>query len=1215
MTTKTQTLNPATMPLQGVSLIEASAGTGKTYTMASLYIRLLLQAGENCFDQPLPVDKILVVTFTDMATQELRERIRARIYHSKQLLLQYQATQDLDVFSQGGDPLLGELVQSLPDIPLAIQRLNWAEQSMDTAAIYTIHSFCRRMLMQYAFNSGVHFNLELVTDESDLLARLTNEFWRETFYHQPVIVAKWVYENLKSPQELLKKIKDYLDKEAFDVALSDPSLLELSLDEFLQQHLLARYKDIDEFKQEWLANEQELLELLAQNQKDGHHTKGRFEKMRKWALDPSDIDLPKDKNGKYKELLTHFIASKIKENTKKGKEPLEHHIFDQAERLLNQSEEKALFLPIVLYHSIRTIRQKLFDYKKHHRQKGFNDLLRLVREGLCGENGQELATLIRNQYPFAMIDEFQDTDAQQYQIFSKIYIENPPQQSQPAASGFIMIGDPKQSIYQFRGADIFTYFKASQQANQRFTLKENWRSTAALIKCVNGIFDFEQPAPFLFDEIQFEPVKAGKNLPHFNLNGQDEPAFSCYLGDAYNQEQFAETCAISIQQWLKSAEKNQAKFGDEPLQAKNIAVLVRSWKEAQSVKTALQNLGIASVYLSDKSNVFDSETAQELALILQACLNPLNERHILNAIATRLFGLTSAEIYQIKQDENLWEHWVEAFFAYQKTWQQKGILVMLHQLLLNEENPLTQRLLTRSQGERILTDFLHLAELLQQASRLNESEAALLRWFEKQIQGTDRMQESIRLESERDLVKIVTIHKSKGLAYDLVWLPFIASPAKGVKGTITTYYAAEQDQVLWDMEKQQSAQVLKENLAEEMRLLYVALTRAKYQVACCLPQSFEKKWNGLLYALSQGAIGEKITFSEAYETLSLLQALQQKVGEQNVAIRSIEDLEASAPLVSASHEKNFSPAIFNGNIEYHWGVTSFTDMVHKHQRNKLKLQAENESAGQISSVFDQGKDYDFNLPPTANLSEENTPAQENENVYPQGYSPFDLPSGVRVGTILHRYLEKNTVQSALDEQNLAKLCQLLQLDEQWISTLQQWFNAIYHSPLLSGESLTLAQIQQQDCLKEMQFYLKLNKAFDATAFNRALQNYHPYSSQNLIFERLQGMLRGFIDLVFRHKGKYYVLDYKSNLLGNKIENYQSAQLPEVMKNGFYDWQYLLYTLALHRYLQSRDPHYQYERDFGGVIYTFLRGMNGQDQNGIYFDKPDWRLIQALEELF
>ncbi|MCW9718255.1 exodeoxyribonuclease V subunit beta [Avibacterium sp. 21-599] len=1207
MTTKTQTLNPATMPLQGVSLIEASAGTGKTYTMASLYIRLLLQAGENCFNQPLSVDKILVVTFTEMATQELRERIRARIYHSKQLLLQYQTTQDLTVFAQGGDPLLGELVQGLNDIPLVIQRLNWAEQSMDTAAIYTIHSFCRRMLMQYAFNSGVHFNLALVTDESDLLARLTNEFWREAFYHQPVLVAKWVNQTLKSPQALLKKIRPHLGKEGVEVALSHPHLLELSLDEFFQQYLLTTYQAIDAFKQEWLANAEELAVFFTENKekiKYANHYAGRLEKMRAWAEDPSNYSLP--------DIFIYFTEREINAKIKSGFAPLQHPLFCQAEHLLTQSEEMALALPIVLYHAIQAIRKKWFDYKNQHIQKGFDDLLRLVREGLYGENGQELAALIRNQYPFAMIDEFQDTDAQQYQIFSKIYIENPPEQSQPTPSGFIMIGDPKQSIYKFRGADIFTYFKASQQANQRFTLKENWRSTAALIQSVNGIFDFEQPAPFLFDEIQFDPVKAGKNLPHFNLNGQDEPALRCYLGEGYDQEQFAKNCAISIQQWLKSAAQNQAKFADEPLQAKNIAVLVRTGKEAQRIKTALQNLGIASVYLSDKSNVFDSETAQELALVLQACLNPLNERYILNAIATQLFGLTSAEIYQIKQDETQWEHWVDAFFAYQKTWQQKGILVMLHQLLLNEETPITQRLLAHNQGERILTDFLHLAELLQQASRLNESEAALLRWFEKQIQGTDRLEESIRLESERDLVKIVTIHKSKGLAYDLVWLPFIAKPKKEEKNTITTYYATEQDHILWDMENQQSARVLKEDLAEEMRLLYVALTRAKYQVALCLPKTFEKKWNGLLYALTQGKCGESLNLSATYDSTALLQTLQQNVGEQNVAISHSDDLIASAPLVSPHHTQHFSPAIFNGKIEYHWGVTSFTDMVHKHQRNTLQLQAENESAVQISQVFDQGKDYDFNLPQAFPLNEEITP---QERTYPQGYTPFDLPSGVRVGTILHRYLEKNTAQSALDEQNLAKLCQGLQLDEQWIVPLQQWFNAIYHSPLLVGENVTLAQIQPQDCIKEMQFYLKLNKAFDATAFNRALQDYHPFPSQSLIFERLQGMLRGFIDLVFRHQGKYYVLDYKSNLLGHQMENYQPAQLPEVMKNGFYDWQYLLYTLALHRYLTLRDPHYQYERDFGGVIYTFLRGMNGKDQTGIYFDKPDWRLIQALEELF
>lgn len=1211
MTTKTEILNPATLPLQGVSLIEASAGTGKTYTMASLYIRLLLQAGENCFDQPLPVDKILVVTFTDMATQELRERIRARIYQSKQLLLQYQASNDPQVFTAGGDPLLGELVKTLPDLSQSIQRLSWAEQSMDTAAIYTIHSFCRRMLMQYAFNSGVHFNLELVTDESDLLARLTNEFWRETFYHQPLAIAQFIQRELYNPQELLKKIEPYLGAETFNVALSDASLLDLSLDEFFQQRLLPLYQSISHFKQQWLSNEQALFDLLEENKSSQKNyrtswVESRFNKMRQWANNPNDFALP--------DVFEHFTTAKIIEKTKAGNTPLQHFLFEQAEALAQQQECSTLSLPLVLYHCITGIRQKLIHYKQQHVEKGFDDLLRLVRDGLYAENGQELATLIRNQYPFAMIDEFQDTDAQQYQIFSKIYIENAPQQS-----GFIMIGDPKQSIYKFRGADIFTYFKASQQADHRFTLQENWRSTAELIECVNGIFNFSSPPPFLFDDIQFSPVKAGKALPAFNLNGQDEPALSCYLSEKNDRQAFAQYCAISIQQWLKSAVQNQAHFSDQPLKAKNIAVLVRNRHEAELVKTALQNLGIASVYLSDKSNVFDSPTAQEMALILQACLNPLNERYILNAIATRLFHFTSAEIYQIKQDENAWENLVEQFFAYQKTWQQKGILVMLHQLLLNSD--LTQRLLANAQSERTITDFLHLAELLQQASRLNESEAGLLRWFEKQIQGTDRLEETIRLESERDLVKIVTIHKSKGLAYDLVWLPFISAPAKNKKNAISTYYSPQQEKVLWDMENQQQDQVDKETFAEELRLLYVALTRAKYQVAMCLPKTFEASWNSFLYVLTEGEIGQETALKKKdYQAEPLLRALQQKVGTNALALREASELTPSEAIMPTTAEQHFSPAIFRGKIEYHWGVTSFTDIVHKHQRNKLHAldSAQDQSAVEMFNVFDQSRDYDFNLPAETSMAENAILLEENplqDSPYPQGFSPFELPSGVRVGTILHRYLEKNTAQSAIEEENLQKLCKQLQLDEQWISPLKQWFEAIYHSPLLAGESLSLAQIQPQDCLKEMQFYLKLSKNFDAAGFNRALSQYHPYPSQALIFERLKGMLRGFIDLVFRHNGKYYILDYKSNLLGNQAENYQPDRLPAVMQQGFYDWQYLLYSLALHRYLCQRDPHYQYERDFGGVIYTFLRGMNGQDQTGVFFDKPDWRLIQALEELF
>ena len=452
---------------------------------------------------------------------------------------------------------------------------------------------------------------------------------------------------------------------------------------------------------------------------------------------------------------------------------------------------------VILYHYRQGLQQKLLDYKLNHQEKSFDDLLRLLCEALQGAQGDELAEMIRFQYPFAMIDEFQDTDSQQYAIFSKIYRDNPEKNT-----GFIMIGDPKQAIYRFRGADIFTYLKASDEAQSRFELTKNYRSEKNLVDGINALFDFPQ-SPFIYQNINFTAVDSRDDHMRFYLNGKAEPAYRFYLteSDKVNKTEMAKICAISIQHWLKSAAENQAVFQNEDtcktLQAANIAVLVRDKNEAALVKNELQKLGIASVYLSDQNSVFDSNVAKELAWVLKACLN-VAERPILNAIATALFGLNAADIHQIQQNEADWQRWADSFAQYQQTWQRQGILVMLHQILL--EQGISERLLSQATGERDLTDFLHLAEILQQAATLHESEAALLSWFEKQIQGEGRQEAQIRLESERQLVKIVSIHKSKGLEYDLVWLPFLAVPSKiPTAGDMNVYYSKERDETLWDM--------------------------------------------------------------------------------------------------------------------------------------------------------------------------------------------------------------------------------------------------------------------------------------------------------------------------------------------------------------------------------------------------------------------------------
>jgi len=936
-------LNPITLPLNQISLIEASAGTGKTYTIGSLYLRLLLKAGENNFSRPLNVEEILVVTFTDMATEELKKKIRERITDAIDKLTAFAETQDKSAFKN--DEFLTALCDNL-NIFEAIHRLKLAEQNMDLAAIYTIHGFCRRMLMQYAFHSGIHFNLELIKDQSDLLVRFANEFWREHFYPLDFESANFIATELVSPANVLFLLKADLGKD-LQVEIENKQALSVPIQIFLPQYLGGYQKALNELKAFWLESADEISAIIT-NELDKDYPKDQLKslnrkkyqvkrlgdwinKINQWSNNPRDYQINTT-------LKDYFLQSSIEKNceesTDKNKDkktatPFYSPIFAELEKRVNALMTPDLLSKLTLYHYRQGLQQKLLDYKLNHQEKSFDDLLRLLCEALQGPQGNELAEMIRFQYPFAMIDEFQDTDSQQYAIFSKIYRDNPEKNT-----GFIMIGDPKQAIYRFRGADIFTYLKASDEAQSRFELTKNYRSEKHLVDGVNALFDFPQ-SPFIYQNINFTAVDSRDDHLRFYLNGKAEPAYRFYLteSDKVNKTEMAKICAISIQHWLKSAAENQAVFQNEDtcktLQAANIAVLVRDKNEAALVKNELQKLGIASVYLSDQSSVFDSHVAVELLRILKACLN-VAERPILNAIATALFGLNAADIHQIQQNEADWQRWADSFVQYQQTWQRQGILVMLHQILL--EQGISERLLSQATGERDLTDFLHLAEILQQAATLHESEAALLSWFEKQIQGEGRQEAQIRLESERQLVKIVSIHKSKGLEYDLVWLPFLAVPSKiPTAGDMNVYYSKERDETLWDMENRNLNALYEETFAEELRLLYVALTRSKYQMAFALPAQFDKKWNALHYVLSQGEIGKEIALSAPKDTETLLQAFKEKM-QDNVEICTTQNLEAFPALSINTKNDELKAAEFTGNIEQDWRITSFTSIEQGHRR-------------------------------------------------------------------------------------------------------------------------------------------------------------------------------------------------------------------------------------------------------------------------------------------
>ena len=1156
-------LDILSFPLSGLRLIEASAGTGKTYTIAGLYLRLLLGhgAGEAGFGTPLLVDRILVVTFTEAATAELRERILKAIRDTRRAI---EAG-----FSK--DQLIQRLLDECPNKALALRQLLTAERQMDEAAIYTIHGFCQRMLTQNAFESGSLFDNEFLTEEQNLRASAVADFWRHITYQADALLAQALLDHWKGPDALLREISPHL-------ALAGLQCQPRTSETLIERHqaIIAR---LNSLREAWLTAVSSLEAVISASgvSKQSYSKKNLpnwLNKVSEWVNAPlRSYQLPK--------ALDNFSASVLAAKTKTGDVPT-HPLFDQIETLLAQPND---IDDVVIADALTQVRARLQQQKQRQQQLSFDDLLANLARALSSERGAVLAERIREQYPVAMIDEFQDTDPLQYQIFSTLYAQNPE-------CGFYMIGDPKQAIYAFRGADIFTYIAAKQQVEAHYTLQTNYRSTDELVRAVNALFAHSR-APFIYqDSIPFEAVKAKGKETGFVLQGQPQTALQCCFplegevsGAAY-QQRMALAAAAQIHTWLTAAQDGQAMLDGNALRPNDIAVLVRSGREAAVMQQALHECGIASVYLSNRESVFAQPVVHDVARLLEACLNPQDEMLIRAAMATGLQGWTVRQLANLNDDETLWEQTVERIRQAGELWRQRGILPMLRQWLFWYQIP--ERLLGEVNGERQLTDVLHLGELLQTAASTLNGEHALLRWLLERCQqpNGDADEQQLRLDSERQRVQIVTIHKSKGLQYGLVLLPFICA----YRGNDTPRYHTDNG-VRLDLTGSEEAweQAAEERLAEDLRLLYVALTRGVFVTWLGLA---DLKANSKTKAKDDRAAALDYLLKNDSDT-ALTQRVRQWLHTQNNHDLAAEVAEIAFPTKPYQEVKTLLPAAqarqFSGQLERNWRVTSYSALTVSH--------------GSVTPK------------PAAPLV-----MSEAEPATPR-FDVFSFPRGAHAGTFLHSLLEDLDfgADSASRQQWIVQHLQGVQLShdwqpEPWLPVLEQWLEQILTSGLFPG--LSLAQLTPEHCLSEMEFLLPLS-ALSAAALNRCLAAGDLLSAQApaLAFNEVQGMLKGFIDLVFEHDGRFYVVDYKSNYLGDTAAAYQQDAMAQAMIEHRYDVQYQLYTLALHRYLRCRLPDYDYDQHIGGVCYLFLRGMNGEAGSGVYATKPDKTHIDALDALF
>ncbi len=1192
---KLQELKLLESPLRGTNLIEAGAGTGKTYTITCLFLRLILE-------KRLPVKDILVVTYTVAATEELRDRIRKKIRDALNAYTLCNST----------DPFLQKLVQNTADTDDAINLLRSALHDFDEASIFTIHGFCQRTLHESAFESGSLFDTELEPGQTaGILEEIARDFWRRHFYTAPAEFVSYALSKKFGPgffMNLINKGRSHLD---VTIIPEDSCAIEIDFNPFRTAY--------ERLQAAWPAGREEVEAqlkhpgLYADYKK---HLPAYMEIMDAYvdgALPP--IPLP--------ERFEKFTNPELQKKTKKGNTPPRHPLYDlcddlqKAEAVLTAAMDcNLLYLKGEIF---RCVKQELPVRKQRRNIQFFDDLLVRLRDALQQEGGGGFSDAIRRRYKAALIDEFQDTDPVQYAIFRSVFGKD--------GSILFLIGDPKQAIYSFRGADLFAYMKASGQVHSRYTLTSNWRSEPGLIRAVNTIFS-NGTHPFLYREIPFAHADAGKGKDHalLTIDNDSEPPFQLWFVDAADTDKdgfikkgeaykrIPDAVAAEIARLVHQGRSGRARIGETALLEADIAVLTRSNREAQLMQKALSTLRIPGVLYST-GNLFDTDEALEMNLLLEGIANPHREVRIRAALATDMMGVSGEVIERLQRDEAGWEAVLNSFHEYHDMWNRRGFICMFRSLLLRKK--VRSRLLSLPNGERRLTNVLHLSEVLHQtATEEKLGMAGLLKWLARQRDsGSPRLEEhQLRLESDANAVKIVTIHKSKGLEYPVVFCPFSWSGSRiKPKEAFTFHDQTDEAKLKLVIDPEGSpdrALAEKEALAENLRLLYVSITRARNRCYLVWGKIKDAQTSSLAYILhppgksSNDIVEETASHFTGMNTETIRQDLETLARKSRGAI-FLEDMPVDpgeeVPPADTETEA-LTCREFTGTISREWQIASFSGLT-SNLRERSVLPA--------PTAVD--------IPDHDQLIIHDEPVQETDSL-----SIFAFPRGARAGSLLHEIFElldfteadlaetKKIVSGKLEEYGFAA-----HWEEGIAGMINRVLNAVLHP---AADGLTLSRVGKDDRLSELEFYFplqsitpgRLRKIFAEYGYD-GFPAHFPERIGELDFSPVRGFMKGFIDMVFQFKGRFYLIDWKSNYLGNRVEDYTRPRMAAEMEDRLYLLQSNLYVLALHQYLKKRLPGYRYRDHFGGVFYIFLRGVspNPEDEFGIYRDLPGEELVEAL----
>ncbi len=1165
-------------------LVEASAGTGKTYTIVGIFIRLLVE-------KELPVNRILVMTFTNKATSELRGRILDRL---RECLLM------LDKGSTSGDAFLADFAEwcSGRDRNKVISILKEAIRNFDDNRIFTIHGFCQKVLSDEALVAGVPLSMDVIQND-DLLLEAAGDYWR-TFMnrHGGSEGGRYYISKLLkiagSPSKLIGKrgIGEMFNrKEAVVESSPHPEPVQ-----FLEKAAALRR----EVRKEWNISREEVEAEFEACDLSGYTERNIQSRMSAMDRFANDLNFTTDTFKQLKYFTAGYVhdENSYKKNATRFVKKLrffdlcdefEHHISGMG------SVETALIREV--HDEIAELRSSLSEMSG---SLTYDDLLIRLREALRHpETGEGLSKRLLKNYPWALVDEFQDTDAIQYEIFDTIY----PKERKGNDGGLMMIGDPKQAIYAFRGADVYTYFRAGNDGNpDKWSLNKNFRSSPKLIEAVNRLFGDEEIRPFVEDQIRFFESECGNPEAEQHYLVQNEPPkpFSFILNPgllsnkndardfAYARTVLEVLDLLNGRTTIRDDQTGQMR----PLTPGDIAILVQGHHDASSIKNRLKDAGIDSVTYSQEK-VFDTFEAKRLEVVMNAVLNQADRIAVNNALLSGLFGRDLEKLNHIREDEQQRTELISELTELSETWKRHGFFAMFRKLLFSEGR--VDQLSRLRNSERILTNLHQLAELCAvEEINSNRDPHELYSWYVRQMVNPAKSDDQqLLLESDQNLVKISTIHGSKGLEFPVVICPVLWSTTQN-RSKFVVYHKERSDRPVINIDQHETDERVAaenereiESIAEEVRKAYVAVTRARYdcRVIWCTHDNSHR--SGLAAALTgrerviEGS-GRKLkkgddVFSnelieEPIRTLCEDHPGLFRLKEADAAGETSEMIQLSLPVPDAA-----PPEPYNGRMILQPGkrTESFSSLA-GHQQEAGEPDHDQITEQYLSSM---------------NRTEES----EGE------ISIFGFPRGATPGTAIHKLFEHPDFRfdTAADESHPALIEEVLDqyaISLKWGSVVQRMMHDVIQADY--GD-LRLDRVSGPEMLREMEFIFPVEES-DYRGLMDIIRN-RPAGTTNPT--DVKRFLTGFIDLIVRQNGKYYILDYKSNHLGNSPEEYSRDHLEREVIEAGYDLQYHLYLAALAAFLKERTGSFEYDRDFGGVHYLFVRGMKRGSQNGIWSVKP------------